>query len=106
MPLNSTTKNAVKFKITAMAKRYGLADLDLKLLNETIDCGKDRYSVEVNSDFFFFFIYYRDAFFYKRRVAFAISVRNTDQNSWKFSVPLLSNFGFSRSLTIRKQLCK
>ncbi|XP_044179118.1 LOW QUALITY PROTEIN: semaphorin-5A-like [Acropora millepora] len=41
MPLNSTTNEAVKFKITAMARGYKLTVLDLELSNETIDCGKD-----------------------------------------------------------------
>ncbi|XP_044178744.1 semaphorin-5B-like isoform X2 [Acropora millepora] len=41
IPLNSTTHEAVKFKITAMARGYKLTLPDLELSNETIDCGKD-----------------------------------------------------------------
>lgn len=41
MPLNSTRNEAVKFKITAMARGYKLTVRDLELSNETIDCGKD-----------------------------------------------------------------
>ncbi|KAK2561194.1 Semaphorin-5B [Acropora cervicornis] len=41
IPLNSTTNEAVKFKITAMARGYKLTLPDLELSNETIDCGKD-----------------------------------------------------------------
>ena len=41
MPLNSKTNEAVKFKITAMARGYKVTVLDLEVSNETIDCGKD-----------------------------------------------------------------
>lgn len=41
IPLNSKTNEAVKFKITAMARGYKLTLPDLEVSNETIDCGKD-----------------------------------------------------------------